>query len=164
MKTRNDYALFIKQFEETLKNNTHINIYNITSFGAKIEGMNYISLEQFLNKYNNTSISVEDDIDNVFVSTEKKWHESYLKINEYVTSVIRQAKEIKYNIKDKEIRNIKFPVKYYDFSADFLAFLKQLLNNSLLCDYFQYEIMELLSKFETLSLENEEQCYEIQKA
>lgn len=45
VKTREDYSVFIKQVETIIKTRGLKNLYNITDFGALIEGMNYTSFD-----------------------------------------------------------------------------------------------------------------------
>ena len=46
IKTRKDYAYFIKQFETIFAGNKNANFYNLSSFGAFINGMKYITAEE----------------------------------------------------------------------------------------------------------------------
>ena len=64
------------------------------------------------------------------------------------------TEEIKCDKSESDLSLMNFPIEYYKISSEFLHFLKELLNNPLLCDYFQYEIMEFLSKIETIDVEN----------
>ena len=49
VKTREDYASFIPQFEKIIQNfGEGIKVYNVTSFGANIKGMEYKNLEDIL--------------------------------------------------------------------------------------------------------------------
>lgn len=49
IKTREDYASFIPQFEKVIKNfGEEIKVYNITSFGAYIKGMEYKPLSEIM--------------------------------------------------------------------------------------------------------------------
>lgn len=45
IKTREDYSVFIKNLETIIKTRGLKNLYNITDFGALIEGMNYTTFE-----------------------------------------------------------------------------------------------------------------------
>ena len=45
VKTREDYSVFIKSVETIIKTRGLRNLYNITEFGALIEGMNYTSFD-----------------------------------------------------------------------------------------------------------------------
>ncbi len=44
--TREDYAAFIKHFEVILKDLKLVDVYNLSSFGAYIEGMKYVSFDE----------------------------------------------------------------------------------------------------------------------
>ncbi len=48
VQTREDYSTFIKAFETIIKTQGLKNLYNITDFGAYIEGMNYISFDNIM--------------------------------------------------------------------------------------------------------------------
>ncbi len=48
VKTREDYAVFIKQFEKFIKMNYQLKIYNITSFGANIKGAENTNLNEVM--------------------------------------------------------------------------------------------------------------------
>lgn len=66
IKTRKDYAYFIKQFETIFAGNKNANFYNLSSFGAFINGMKYITAEEIfpeVKTLNDTEIVIKECLD-----------------------------------------------------------------------------------------------------
>ena len=90
VKTRDDYASFIPQFETICKKfGKGVKVYNVTDFGAYIEGMEYKKLSEILpskkskvntdkikdkqqnNSSENNENNKEDDINGIFTSSRR---------------------------------------------------------------------------------------------
>lgn len=67
IKTRKDYAYFIKQFEQLFAKDRNLNIYNLSSFGAFINGMKYVKAEEIfpeLETLENANTILEKELEN----------------------------------------------------------------------------------------------------
>lgn len=123
VKTREDYAVFIKTIETMIKTRGLKNIYNITDFGALIEGMMYTSFDA-INIYG-LKPNVDAEIANL--DTCKKDFAKYLDIEK--TALI--------NIHDNIIN--RSPISLVT---------KKITNDStLLYEYLQLELIELARNY-----------------
>ena len=71
IETREDYAGFIKQFEILFAKDKTSNIYNLSEFGAFINGMKYKSLDEICEKINSVEVSVNDIINDTISENEE---------------------------------------------------------------------------------------------
>lgn len=90
--TRADYANFIKQFEIIFAQDKYSNIYNISSFGAFINGMKYVQLEDITETDSiNSKDIIEKAVQNntnvpekIYSTTEKIFREEQKKLKPIV--------------------------------------------------------------------------------
>jgi len=157
--TRDDYALFIRQFEDIFAQDNVSRIYNISDFGAYIKGMEYCSLENILENAEPLNISVSDVLNNFKVETTGKWNSIYFKIS----NVLKDEKERLANIKDrttlllnKELEllqqvsetntaNSDLEAELKNLSVEFSAFLPEVLADAFLSQYFQSEFVQFVN-------------------
>lgn len=97
VKTRADYAEFIKQFELIFAKDKTSKIYNLSTFGAFINGMKYKSLEEILP---DETVSITDSIENIINNAnpqEEKIHKTSINIlkeeQEKIKPVVSSIKE-----------------------------------------------------------------------
>ena len=97
VKTRDDYASFVPQFESICKKfGKDIKVYNITDFGAYIEGMEYKKLSEILPSKNlkiNTD-KILSEIEPLNIDYEAIINEEWVKAENFIDE-ITQNKEIK---------------------------------------------------------------------
>ena len=65
--TRVDYASFIKQFELLFAQDKVSNLYNLTTFGAYISRMNYVQLEEILEKISEENPQIDEVLKSVLI-------------------------------------------------------------------------------------------------
>ena len=68
IKTRVDYACFIKQFEAFFAQDKNVNLFNLTTFGAFINGMKYDNLENIIQIIKPEKTDAREILDN-FIDT-----------------------------------------------------------------------------------------------
>jgi len=119
IKTREDYAIFIKTLETIIKTRGLKNLYNITEFGALIEGMKYTSFDN-INIYG-TKPNIELELENI-----KLFDKDFKKC-------LEKEKAVMINIHENIIK--RSPVSLVT---------KKIVNDStLLYEYLQLELIEL---------------------
>ena len=86
VKTREDYAVFIKQFEKFIKINPQLKIYNITSFGAAIKGAENNNLNEIMSNLEVPfdKLTTEDIINNALYESKYNPVELKKQIKEFV--------------------------------------------------------------------------------
>jgi hypothetical protein len=153
--TRADYALFIRQFEEIIKNeNSSDRIYN-TAYGAYVEGMQYVKLIDLLKDLQEHDLPVNNIVKNMYADSEKDWEiaknisaelvtseKSFIeglkkKVSETVISLEDIDRNIEENNSFEKIKNEM--VIQLEASRDLL---NSLLNDMFLSQYLQGELLE----------------------
>ena len=119
VKTREDYAIFIKNLETIIKTRGLKNLYNITEFGALIEGMNYTS-------FDNINIYGKKPDVNMEI-------QGFLPFKRDFSAYIEKEKAAMINIHDNIINHS--PVN--------LVTKKIINDTTLLYEYLQIELIEL---------------------
>lgn len=117
--TREDYEAFIHHFESLIKELNYSEIYNISSFGAYIEGVKSIKFDEL-------------SLDNVAS-----------------TSVLNLVKPFKFEIKnfiDEEFCNINNIITMLSKGIFSPALLSSVVKSSFIYQYLQSEILEVLQK------------------
>ncbi len=129
--TREDYAAFIPQCENNLKLiNDHVDIYNITDFGAYIKGLKYTTFENILPERN--SVNVKNLLENT--SFEK------LNLKNNLESEIDSLNEIKDLFSNGDINYTK---------------IYTIKKSALLAEYTRFDVLELVqSEFNRQQLED----------
>lgn len=88
IETRIDYAMFAKQFELFFAKNTTSNIYNLTSFGALIKGMKYVSLDNIVKYLKPIDINVK----NILEESKNQAEQLNEKIQEKTNQILLEEK------------------------------------------------------------------------
>ncbi|MGN0018140.1 MAG: motility associated factor glycosyltransferase family protein [Candidatus Gastranaerophilaceae bacterium] len=135
--TREDYATFAKQFEILFAKDTKSNIFNLTTFGAYIKGMKYISLENILEQ-NNLS---EENIDNIIQEKIQNSQKLQLKIQQ-------KNQEILLNEKNKIIPILKEIDEWYEMYINHPSYfdyatkiITKITSSMILQEYIQIELL-----------------------
>lgn len=72
--TRDDYSLFIRQFEEVFEEETSLSkVINTSTKGAYIKGMEYVEFDKFMENLEELNINIDEVINSVNNATEEKW-------------------------------------------------------------------------------------------
>lgn len=139
VKTREDYAVFIKQFEKFIKMNPQLKIYNITSFGALIRGAENNNLNDIMSNLEVPfdKLSTEDVINNTLY--ESKYNPVELK--KQAKELVEKEKQINYDIEtnitsilEKNPEDDMFYVSAYEIlnKISSTVFLSQILQFEML--------------------------------
>ena len=131
--TREDYAAFIKHFEVILKDLNLSDVYNLSSFGAYIEGMKYISFDKiplFLPSIG-TPIILGEASEVKFDINSWSQNELFL-INNVITLLSK-------NIFSPALVSsvVKSPLLYEYLQADILKVMQAKFDNSLAEDFIE---------------------------
>jgi len=118
VKTREDYAVFIKQFEKFIKENPQLKVYNITSFGALIKGCENINLNDIMSKIKISfdNITIEDVINKTLYDSSYNPVELKRQIKEIVNNEEQKNFDIRASINsllEKDIADERFYVSCY---------------------------------------------------
>ena len=156
--TRDDYALFIRQFEDIFALDNSSKLYNISDFGAYIEGMNYTSLDTILENIKSPQDDISMILDEFRQNTNANWVNCYNKIS----NILKKEQNILENIKQKTAlllsKELEIMAKVSDISVEialdnelrelsqeFSAFLPEILGDAFLSQYFQSEFVQFVS-------------------
>ena len=139
VKTREDYAVFIKQFEKFIKENPQINVYNLTSFGAKIEGAENISFNLLMSNLDipSDTTTTEDIINKTLYESKYNPIELKKQAKEIVNNDLKINSELKSNIQSmlgKELEDDMFYVSFYTIMSKISStmFLSQIMQFEML--------------------------------
>lgn len=146
--TRVDYATFIKQFELLFAQDKVSNLYNLTTFGAYISKMNYMQMEEILEKIDEENPKVDEVL------------KSEITANADVPEIIKKAStEILREEKNKiqpivDLTNEWFEMfaqhpNFFDYATRILT---KITSSMILQEYLQIEML----KFSKLVLSNDE--------
>lgn len=151
--TRDDYYVFIRQLSEIFSSNSRAKLYNITDFGAKIEGMQYVPFEKVLEKLN----LQENNVLNVLSSKKEENSQLMKLIYEYSRSFLEEEKNI-FEKMEKLINGWKnsyenkltklFSMKRFDITVmkscqqSALSIVNLVLKSELLSSAFQVELLD----------------------
>jgi len=120
--SRDDYALFIRQFEDICRNEVHPRIVNTSLSGAYVEGMEYIDFEELIKSLELENINVKQILSEVYSSTGDIWNKYSGEAIEELRSL--HDKVMEFSAKSKkfaeELQNIIIAVKNKDTSAEAL--------------------------------------------
>ncbi len=169
VKTRDDYALFIRQFEEIFEADSVANVYNVSDFAAFIKGMQYTSFDKIITSANNVEINIYNDILNFKAETAIKWNNIYQNILELLQNEKENLKEIsektfillkrEKDVITKLINNSADSdsnVKLADMTSEFTQLLPEIIKDAFLSQYFQSEFLSFVNmKNESIEKGNE---------
>ena len=161
--SRDDYALFIRHFEDIFAKNTDTRIINTSIAGAKIEGMEYARFDDLIDTLTPCNIAVDAALDEVFSRTANNWQNLnsnvYLEFKKQLDQILEidilatpvfaelneicrlfEAKDPKMNIIQAKIQNIKDKIIYIR---------NKVVNNPVLSNYLQGEILQYAKSYNT---------------
>lgn len=150
--TRDDYKIFIDQLAEIFSEDKEHAIYNISSFGALIEGMTYKALDEIPLAKNNSRENLIK-IPEIRELSKTKWGEVY----EYQLDFLRKTKsDIKiflgiFNSLCKKTAKIDKKTSEFEIKKikqEEIKIMKELSSHILLATLFQFEILKYIEKNE----------------
>lgn len=93
--TRNDYLVFVKQFEEILKEGYFGHrIINTSMQGAYIEGMEYLEFDEFIENLQSQDINIDELLNKVRSENYKNWSQCIQKVLNQVQESINKIIEL----------------------------------------------------------------------
>jgi len=93
--SRDDYVLFIRQFEDILANDSSLSkVINTSLKGAYIKGMDYVDFDSFVEKLDGQKINTDTVLSEIFKNTEKPWTDCMKKVISEVYANVPAIKEI----------------------------------------------------------------------
>lgn len=158
VRTREDYQIFIKQFQNFFKENQNLKVYNTTSFGANIEGTLNMPFENVMKEIEVSfdKQSIEDIINNTMYES----NYNPVELKKEARNLVRAEEELNFEIRGsiknllyKEVEDDIFYVTAYTIldKISKTIFLSQLLQFELLkCTKFisQENTVQKRSNFE----------------
>jgi len=140
VKTREDYAIFIKQFEKFIQKNPQLKVYNITSFGALIQGTENIGLNALMSKMSTPfdSNTTEDIINKALYDSAYNPIELKKQAKEFVSKDEKLNFDIKAQINEllnKDIEDDKFYLSVY-------SMLDKISSTIFLYQIMQFEMLK----------------------
>lgn len=107
--TRDDYLVFIRQFEEILEEETSlIKVINTSLKGAFIKGMEYLDFDSFIRNIDVQNVNMDELLSVTFEKTSEKWmniindmrpkvlekHQDFLELHKSAISVIEEIDSV----------------------------------------------------------------------
>ena len=147
VKTRADYACFIKQFEKVFAVDK-TNVYNLTTFGAFIKGMKYDNLENIISSLNPEVVSSEEILNN-FLDTTRFNSQKLLDVaKEVFNEELNRIKPLIEEI-DEWFEMYEEHPSFFDYATNIIT---KITSSMILSDYVQIEIL----RFTKLVLDKDE--------
>ena len=156
--TRDDYALFVRQFSDTFEKDTASKLYNISNFGALIKGMQYTTLNDILADKKELKINLSEMQEKFWANTENNWHIVYQEILQILKNEKNSLEELMLKtslLLEKELDLLKKmnneenkEIVENDFkhlSQEFSALLPEIVKDPFLSQYFQSEFVQFVN-------------------
>ncbi len=153
--TRDDYEVFIHQFESLFTNNNSLNIYNTSDFGAYIKGMIYEPISKILEVIEPVNFNINEEIQKICAETKEsqelifktqknlveKQKKEIINIQSDIKSFLQKNKvQIENSAFEKLNENIFY--KLNEIKKTELSIISSILDNVILNQYFQIEILD----------------------
>jgi hypothetical protein len=147
--TRDDYALFIRQFEDILANED-IKVINTSISGAYIQGMEYMEFEQVINSLDLSAVNTNEILTDIYQKTGDEWlkgsnivlrelnvqREKTQNINSKCRIVTSELQDILNCIGDNE-RKQEALNRLDNIKNDFIALRNDIINDPYISTYMQ---------------------------
>ncbi len=135
IKTRADYAGFIKQFELLFAHDITSEIYNLSTFGAFINGMKYTSLDEILTP---ETITINEIIENL--TNENKFISE--KIKQASIEILKEEKRKISPLIDRINEWFEMYAEHPSFFDYATSIVTSITSTMILQDYVQVELMK----------------------
>ncbi|MDD3593407.1 MAG: DUF115 domain-containing protein [Candidatus Gastranaerophilales bacterium] len=149
--TRDDYAMFVRQFNELFAKETQVELYNTTGFGAFISNMKYLALEEIAKGLEPVNVNIAKDMGSFFNDTAKNWAKTFAAIQscmlEQKEFFEKIAESIAFLIKKEELLLEKitpandFQEEMLILAEEFSQIIKPVIENHFLSQYLQNNFM-----------------------
>lgn len=166
---REDYRLFIKQFEDFLSSQKDSpKVFSTALHGALVNGLTYLSMDEILSKLSKQKVNVSNLIEKKFSESSKKWNEFSTKSYAYLASQKQELdliyqKAVYLSEKSKELidysndNNLDLTFlqsKYDEVKEDFARLRTEIMNNVFLSAYIQLDLLEYIQKYKNEYLQD----------
>lgn len=169
--TRDDYALFIRHFEEIFSKDVLVRIINTSNKGALINGMEYMEFDNFVNLLENERIEINQPLFEIYSETQSRWE----KINEHIFLAFAKQKEEIFSLdlparkayffieeickqaetKETDLKELESQMKQVcEIMTDIRNFV---INNPFMSNYLQNELFKYSGAYNTSIVLSEEE-------
>ena len=169
--SRDDYALFIRQFSEILAEEFSLaKVYNTSLKGAYIEGMEYVALSGIIADITEVKPDVNKIISKTFAETEKDWILVMSDVYSKLTSTAKEIEELTGQSSEIALEFSKIITEYKEtgkvvYEQEKLASLNErviktrqkVVNNVFLATFLQKEIWFYTKEYSTKPLPEKEE-------
>ncbi len=149
VKTRVDYACFIKQFEKFFSQDKGANFFNLTTFGAFINGMKYDSLENLVQSLKPENPKIQEVLDNFIDTTRFNPQELLEKAKEVFQEEESRVSPIIEAIDEWFEMYLEHP-SFFDYATSIIT---KITSSMILSEYIQIELL----RFTKLVLDKDEE-------
>lgn len=150
--TRDDYKIFIDQLSDIFSKDKDHYLFNISSFGAYINGMDYKPLENIISDIKNTNNRYElAKIPDIVKISEQKWEEVF----KFQQGFLRKMKSDIENF-DKTLNNFykkiykiqsnNHSINIQEIKNEELKIIKAITNHIILSTFFQAEMLKYIEE------------------
>jgi hypothetical protein len=160
--TRDDYALFVRQFEDIMTNEVNPRVINTSVNGAFINGMEYMDFDSAIKLLNTQEISVNSIIAEMFNTTQEQWSKSSSVAVQKLSEFRVKAAEIKSRSKnitgqiiditsscDYKEKTDEFLQRINALKGDFIALRNEVINDPYIANYLQPHIWSYTQAYKT---------------
>lgn len=151
VKTREDYEIFIKQFQNFFKENPQINAYNASGFGAQIDGATNLNFEEVMSKLETPfdNKSIEEIINDTL------YHSDYnpVELKKEARNIVRNEEELNFEIRGSIKTLLNRDVNDEVFYVTTFTILDKISKTIFLSQLVQFELLnctKLISKENTV--------------
>lgn len=139
VKTREDYEIFIKQFQNFFKENPQIKAYNTSSFGAQIDGAINLNFEEVMSKleipFDNKSI--EDIINDTLYRSDY----NPVELKKEARNIVRNEEELNFEIRGSIKTLLNRDVDDEVFYVTSFTILDKISKTIFLSQLLQFELL-----------------------
>lgn len=137
IKTRLDYASFVRQFESLFAKDKTSKLYNLTTFGAFINGMKYDSLDNILNKISAEKYDVDRVINNTLLNNSEMPLVIYKNSMEIFLEEQKRIQQIVKEVDEWFEMYSEHPL-FFDYASKIIT---KITSSMILHEYVQIEIL-----------------------
>ncbi|HBH18356.1 MAG TPA: hypothetical protein DDX14_05365, partial [Cyanobacteria bacterium UBA9579] len=167
--TRDDYALFIRQFEEIFtREHNPARIINTSTNGALINGMEYMEFDELLSILADQNSVLEQELSSVVEKTQDKWqqsngsiyqqlknqHELIKKVDQMAKPVQVALEEICSLFEDQEAKADEIQAKIESIQDNLAQVRNDVISNVFLSTYLQGEVWKYTKQYNISAVPN----------
>jgi len=170
IQTRDDYIIFIRQFEEIFEEETSLSrVINTSVKGAYIKGMDYINFDKFIENLSSQELGIDGMIDEVKTATDNKWKKciqnvfnnirnqksEILEIKEKAELIFNEIQNMLTTVEQEDIKNLENE-RYNEARQNLVKTRKHAMENLILKNSLQGELWRFTKDYRTDNVFNKE--------